>query len=239
MQTEAGYAARWADRAATDAALELATAPHELVYNGRIDAIWRVRPDAVVELARPNHGRVELLEVYGDGTSAVVAASSRSLRRTAASACAYATGASLVVGVPAAMLTGSAAFSALAALSFLLFPLTFLLRGRSPVRPWVRARFGTDDDWADVPTGIHGEPETGSQVIALCTAAHRSTLHYQVVEGGSLEAVKRGKQVEVLRIDRSGETHVVETRPRRGFDLEKLRGTDVTWHEVVWVEPGD
>ena len=238
IATEDAFGARWAETAATEAAFELATGRHDLVYNGRRDAAWRARGDGVVELVRESLGRIELFEVFGDGTSRVIASSRRSLRVVAATACSYACFVSLFVGVPGAMFV-SDAFFVLVGLTFLLGPLSFLLRLGSRLRPWVRARFGTDRDWADVPYRIEGAATTGSQTIALSALAQRSSLHYRVVDDGRLEVVKRGKEVEVLSMDHHGATSVVETRPNRRFDLAELRGPDVAWHEVLMRDPSD
>lgn len=197
-----GPPAKVVERSATDAAFKLATSGRDLVFNGRRDAVWRARSDGVVEVARAEWGRVELYEVHDDGTSRLVAASSRSASKVAASICAYGAGGSLVVGVLGVMFV-SEGFAALAALPLVLFPLTFVLRWRSNVRSWIRVRFGSDDDWADVPWRIEGTPTTGNQAVAL---AGLGAVRYRVLDDGAVEVVVRGaKQVEVLAVDRFGE----------------------------------
>ena len=187
---------------------------------------------------RESLGRVELFEVLGDGTSTLVASSPRSTRALAATACGYACGVFLIVGVPGAMFV-SDAFFVLVALTFLAGPLAFLLRWRSRVRPWVRDRFGSDGDWVGVPWRIEGAVTTGSQAIALSALAERSSVSYRVVDDGALEVVVRRKEVEVHSIDRLGAATLIETRPNRRFELAELRGPEVTWHEVLMTDPSD
>jgi hypothetical protein len=234
-----GSAAKVVERTATDAAFKLATSGRDLVFNGRRDAVWRARSDGVVEVARAEWGRVELYEVHDDGTSRLVAASSRSASKVAASICAYGAGGFLVVGVLGAMVV-SEGFAALTALTFVLFPLTFVLRGRSNVRPWIRVRFGSDDDWANLPWEIEGTTTTGNQAVALAALANRGTVRYRVLDDGALEVVVRGaKQVEVLTVDCFGAVTVGEALPSKRFELNRLRGADVTWHAVIRTDPTD
>ena len=228
-----------AEPTATGAAFELAKSGSDLVYNGKRDAVWRVRGDGVIEVARGEWGRVELYEVHADDIPLLVATSGRSARKVAASICAFGAGGSLVVGVPAAMFVNEG-FAALAALSFVLMPLSFVLRWTSQVRPWIRARFGTDDGWANVPWRIEGTPTTGNQAVALTTLADGGVLHYRALDDGALEVVVYGsKEVEVIAIDRVGVATVSETLPSKRFKLDRLRGADVTWHKVISVDPDD
>lgn len=231
-----GSPAKVVERTATDAAFKLATSGSDVVFNGRRDAVWRARSDGVVELARAEWGRVELYEVHDDGTSRLVAASSRSVSKVAATICAYGAGGSLVVGVLGAMFV-SEGFVALAALPLVLSPLTFVLRWRSTVRSWIRVRFGSDDDWADVPWRIEGTPTTGNQAVAL---AALGAVRYRVLNDGAVEVVVRGaRQVEVLAVDRFGAVTVSETLPSKRFELKRLRGADVTWHAVIRTDPSE
>ena len=122
---EDAYIARVAERAATDAAFKLATKGPEMVVNGRREEVWRARPDGVVELVRAHCGRVELLEVLGDGTSLLVATSPRSIRKIAMTICEYAAFVSFVVGCLGSIFAPGGGFTVLLALALLLFPLSF------------------------------------------------------------------------------------------------------------------
>lgn len=235
MMIEDAYIAKVAERAATDGAFKLATAGP--MYNGRREAVWRARSDGVVELVRPRWGRVELLEVLGDGTSLLVATSPRSIRQIAATVCAYAAGVSFVGGGLGSMFVGGGVFDVLVALAFLFFPLHFLLRWTSRVRPWVRLRFGSDAGWVTVPWKIQGRPTTGNQAIALSALAGRGSLRYRLEHDGTLEVVNRGKQVEVLAVDRLGVATATETLPSKRFKLGDLREQNVTWHTVYSSDP--
>ena len=234
---EDAYIARVAERAATDAAFKLATKGPEMVVNGRREEVWRARPDGVVELVRAHCGRVELLEVLGDGTSLLVATSPRSIRKIAMTICEYAAFVSFVVGCLGSIFAPGGGFTVLLALALLLFPLSFLLGWKSRVRPWVRSRFGSDAGWANVPWKIHGGPTTGNQAIALSALAGGSTLRYRVRDDGTLEVVSRGKQVEVLAVDRLGVATVTEILPSKRFKLDDLREHNVTWYTVFGSDP--
>lgn len=221
---------RTAPARATDAALKVATGGHEVVFNGKLGATWRVRPDAVVEVARGNWGRVELFEVYGDGTSQLVATSGRSLSKVAAYVCFIVSCTSFAASIVGGM-AGVDAAVVLFGIAVLSFPLVLLLTGRSGVRPWLSARFGSDADWVDVPGQMEGAPTTANQAVALAAAARSGHLRYRVADDGVLEVVRLGKDVEVLSIDKHGATTTTERLPLRGFRFAEFRG-DVTWHQV-------
>jgi hypothetical protein len=235
-----GSATKVVERAASDAAFQIVKAGRDVVSNGRRDAVWRARPDGVVEVARGEWGRVELYEVHDDAIARLIATSPRSIAKVLSTLCAYASAIGLVVGVVGAMILGGGPVLAVAALPFILLPLSFLLRWKSNVRPWIRQRFGADDDWADVPWELEGDPPTGSQAIALTLLARTSTVRYRVLEDSNLEVVVRaGKEMNVLSLDRAGDSTITESLPAKRFKLEELRGEKVTWHKVVETDPTD
>ena len=234
-----GSPAKLVERTATDAAFELVKSGRDVVFNGRRDAVWRARRDGVVEVARAQWGRVELYEVQYDGTARFVAASGRSASKVAANICAVGAGCSLLVGVLGAIFV-SEAFAAFFALMFVLFPLAFVFRWTSDVRSWIQGRFGSDDDWADMPWQIEGTPTTGNQAVELTVLADGGGLRYRVLDDGTLEVVVyAAKQIDVRAIDRLGVATITETLPSKRFKLDSLRGADVTWHSVIPRDPSD
>lgn len=227
------------ERAATDAAFKLVKSGRD-AYHGRRDAVWRARRDGVVEVARGERGRVELYEVYNDGIAHLVAQSRRSVTKVAANLCGFAAVASVFVGVLGAIFVSEGFIALAVALMMVLSLLTLVLRWTSDVRPWLRAQFGSDGDWSQVPWKIEGTPTTGNQTLALTAIADDREVRYRVVADGTLEAVIRvGKQVEVLAIDRYGVATVTETLPSKRFNLYRLRGADTNWHRVITLDPTD
>jgi hypothetical protein len=227
---------RYAERAATDAALGLARLRFG-VTGGRREAVWRARSDGIVELVRAYDAGVELFEVFGDGTVQRVASSSRSVRKRIAGVMAGAGLACFFIAFPLSFLV-STSFMGLVMVWPALALAAALVSGRSHVRPWVESRFGSDADWHNVPWRIEGNPTTGSQVIALSAEmGDRNDTRYRILPSGRLEVAARGNKGELLEIDLHG---VVTARaPRRGMKLKDIRGPDATWHRVYRSDPDE
>ena len=230
---------RWAERAATDAALKLATGRFGTVGGGKRDAVWRARDDGVVELARAHSSRVELFEVNSIGASHLVASSSESGRKRLAGLLEAAGIACFAVGFPLAFLV-SMSFMALGVIVWpVLAIVAALVKGKSDVGLWVNERFGTDEGWAPVPWRIHGTPTTGSQVIALSAlTGDRNKTYYRVLPGGDLEVATHGRPGQLLILDAFGEITTSENRPK-GVALSKLRGPDAAWYRVYRSDPDE
>lgn len=217
-------------------AVETANAARRL-RDGNLESVWRALPDGSVQVARPRWGRVELYTVSPGAPPELTESSARSKRKTVAEVLFVGSAAALVVGVVGAMFV-STGFLMLAGLTFVTFPLALLLRWRSHVRPWVRAHFGADDDWAIVPWRINGEPATGNQAIAMSAlvSANGNRGRYRNAADGAVELLTR--RGTAFRIDRLGNVSEAAGADWPWLSDRELEAQD-EWHEILTYDPTD
>ncbi len=206
--------------------------------DGNFESVWRALPDGSVQVARPRWGRVELFTVFPWRAPQLTEWSSRSTRKVLAEVCLIGSGVSIPVGVIGSIFV-SESFGLLFLVTFIGFPLGLLLRWRSNVRPWLRERFGGDDDWAKMPWRIDVEPATGNQAISMSglVADGGACGRYRIATDGWLELLTNGGK-RSYRIDRLGNaTEVLLPDARWLTDLELNPQNE--WHEILTYDPTD
>jgi hypothetical protein len=236
----AGAYSRWAvPVTAAEAALTL--------RDDDLEAVWRALPDGSVQVARPCRGRVELYEVPPDGVPRLVDASPRSSRKVAAELMQGVAGVGFIVAFLATWVYRPAAWAIGA--SLVLYVVSFLLRWRSHVRPWVRERFGSDDEWSKVPWLVDGRPPTGNQMIAMSgiVARHSGNGVYRTLSDDTAELLTRELTAEgflywVHRIDHLGNADEVNhfgdedeaaADADRWLDDDRELSKQNEWHKIM------
>jgi hypothetical protein len=220
--------------------IETAEAARALATKSPWNYAWRPLRDGSLEVAHIADRRVVLHRFRpGVAEPELLAESARTSRLSAALMCSF-----VPAFVSLILIFAVSPWFILVMLGFVgLLVLGVRLDEQPGLRPWVRERFGSDEDWATMPRVVGDLPATGNQLIALCAFAdsHKDAVLYRPLVHGTVEvALERPGGYEIQVMDREGDlraARTVEIRRPSERKLRKAEGDGPKWKTLMTDDP--